>query len=123
MELVGAYFTARGRVARGIWFWRSLLLAAVALLVGLLAALVVGEAGQALVAAIYLWATSALAIQRLHDRGLSGRWLLIVLIPVFGPLWLLVQMLRRGAEGSNQYGPDPLARTGYLQVNTSRPGA
>lgn len=38
------------------------------------------------------WMLLAVAIKRLRDRGKSGLWLLIILIPLIGPLWLLVEL-------------------------------
>lgn len=53
----------------------------------------------------------ALAVyaKRWHDRGKSGWWSLIMLIPIIGPIWLLVECgILEGNRGPNQYGPDPL---------------
>lgn len=47
-------------------------------------------------------------VRRLHDRGLSGWWVLLSLIPVVGTLWLLVECgMLSGTPGSNQHGPYP----------------
>ncbi len=51
----------------------------------------------------------ALAMRRLHDTDRSGWWLLLGLIPVIGPLILLVFMAQQGTQGRNQYGPSPVA--------------
>ncbi|MBO6717865.1 MAG: DUF805 domain-containing protein [Rhizobiaceae bacterium] len=59
------------------------------------------------VASIYF----ALAIyaKRWHDRDKSGWWSLIVLIPIIGPIWLLVECgILEGTKGPNRFGPDPL---------------
>lgn len=61
----------------------------------------------AVIASIYF----ALAIyaKRWHDRGKSGWWSLIVLVPFIGGIWLLVECgILEGTRGANQYGPDPL---------------
>jgi len=59
-----------------------------------------------------------LCIRRLHDRDLSGWWLLVVLVPVAGAAWLVWQMaFRRGVLQGNRWGEDPVARRGdYLVV-------
>lgn len=83
--------------------------------------------------AIVLWGQLGICIKRLHDRGKSGWWLLIfwalpmsvnyfaqgfteyslriagaAVIGVIG-LWSLIELgFLRGAEGRNNYGPDPL---------------
>ncbi len=59
---------------------------------------------------IFLWPALALYTKRWHDRGKSGWWSLIMLIPLIGALWALVECgFLRGTEGPNQYGPDPVA--------------
>jgi uncharacterized membrane protein YhaH (DUF805 family) len=57
------------------------------------------------------WVSLSVAIKRFHDRDKSGWWLLILLVPVVGGLWYLIECgFLRGTEGSNRYGNDPLAR-------------
>ncbi len=71
------------------------------------------EASVGVLSSIYLLATLlpsiAVAMRRLHDTGRSGWWLLLSLIPLVGPIVLLVFYVLRGTPGDNQYGPDPLA--------------
>lgn len=49
----------------------------------------------------------AVGIRRLHDTGRSGWWLLIALIPLIGPIWLLVLFVMDSEAGANQFGPNP----------------
>jgi uncharacterized membrane protein YhaH (DUF805 family) len=49
----------------------------------------------------------AVSVRRLHDVGKSGWFLLIVLIPLIGAIWLLVLTLTEGDRAMNQYGDDP----------------
>ena len=49
----------------------------------------------------------AVGVRRLHDIGKSGFWILIVLIPLIGPIWLLILVVKEGDRGENLYGPDP----------------
>ncbi len=53
----------------------------------------------------------AVSVRRLHDIGKSGWMILIVLIPLIGPIWLLVLMVQDSQPGENQYGPNPKAET------------
>ncbi len=56
------------------------------------------------------WISIAVAVKRYHDRNKSGWWVLIVLVPVIGGLWYLIECgFLRGTTGPNDYGPDPLA--------------
>ncbi|MBX3567707.1 MAG: DUF805 domain-containing protein [Rhizobiaceae bacterium] len=48
--------------------------------------------------------------KRWHDRDKSGWWTLIVLVPIIGGIWLLVELgILQGTRGPNRFGPDPLA--------------
>ena len=59
---------------------------------------------------LLLWPALAVAIKRWHDRGKSGWWVLIGLIPIIGFFWVLIECgFLPGDEGPNEYGPDPLA--------------
>lgn len=63
-----------------------------------------------IVGLVFLWPVLALYAKRWHDRGKSGWWTLIGLIPFVGWIWILVELgFLPGTEGPNQYGPDPLA--------------
>src|SRR3546814_14546367 len=56
-----------------------------------------------------LWPGIVIAIKRWHDRDKSGWWILIVLIPIVGPIWALVENgFLAGTAGPNRFGPDPL---------------
>ncbi len=57
-----------------------------------------------------LWPSLAIYAKRWHDRGKSGWWVLLPLVPVIGPIWTLIECgCLKGSEGENRYGPDPLA--------------
>ena len=61
--------------------------------------------GYLLLAIITTWITIAISIKRFHDRGKSGWWCLIVLIPLIGPIWWLIELgFLRGDPGPNTYG-------------------
>jgi uncharacterized membrane protein YhaH (DUF805 family) len=56
-----------------------------------------------------LYFVFALYAKRWHDRGKSGWWTLICLVPFIGAIWFLVECgILAGTPGANQYGPDPL---------------
>ena len=58
---------------------------------------------------VMLWPSLALYTKRWHDRGKSGWWTLIILIPIIGGIWALIELgFLRGTVGPNNYGPDPL---------------
>jgi uncharacterized membrane protein YhaH (DUF805 family) len=49
----------------------------------------------------------AVAVRRLHDTDRSGWWFLLVLIPLVGPIVLLVFACLDSQPGPNKYGPNP----------------
>jgi uncharacterized membrane protein YhaH (DUF805 family) len=120
MELLSSFFLGHGRMARAQWLSRVAGMAVLCSAFGLLASQITGEGGAALFAALFMWGAAALSIQRLHDIGRAGPNLLLLLIPVLGPLWVLLLLCRRGGEGANRYGVDPLARLDYLRVDITK---
>jgi len=52
-----------------------------------------------------LWINVATTVKRYHDRNKSGFWFLIVLVPVIGGLWQLIECgFLSGTAGGNSYG-------------------
>lgn len=61
-------------------------------------------------ALLSIWPSLAIGAKRCHDRDHSGWWLLLYLIPIIGPIWLLVELgFLRGTAGANRFGSDPVA--------------
>ncbi len=62
----------------------------------------------ALVVLPLAWIKLAVLVKRWHDRNKSGFWVLIVLIPVIGPIWQMIEcFFLPGTDGPNKYGPSP----------------
>jgi uncharacterized membrane protein YhaH (DUF805 family) len=105
MDFQYLYFNFDGRIDRGQWWIGIAIIVAAHLIAGLLF-------GPGLVmfviAIILLVATVGLHVKRFHDRGKSGWWVLVFLIPVIGFIWMIVEMgLLEGEPGANAYGPPP----------------
>lgn len=109
-----AFFTSKGRLRRRTFFFRGLVLYALAIVIyGIPSWLYAADipehvkliAGLGMMAVWYLLLVQT--VLRLHDLGLSGWWALIALLPlatyVLGPGVQLVQ----GTIGPNRFGPDP----------------
>ena len=47
-------------------------------------------------------------VRRLHDTNRSGWWVLILLIPLVGMIWMIVLLCLQGTSGQNRFGEDPL---------------
>ena len=57
----------------------------------------------------------AVLVRRLHDSGKSGWYYFVSLIPIAGPIWLLILLCTEGTKGPNEYGPDPKDPTAALK--------
>ena len=59
-----------------------------------------------------LWVQAALCVKRAHDRGRSGKFVLVFLIPLV-QIWPFIELsFLRGTKGDNKHGPDPLPAPG-----------
>lgn len=113
-------FSAEGRVNRGkFWgvFFGIILANFIAITIVLILRMAFGDFGYYSGGFLFLLFYIAtlvsgimVQIKRWHDRGKSGWWVLIGLVPLIGPLWVLIECGFLIGEGdTNQYGPDPLA--------------
>ena len=126
MSVKDVLFTFRGRIPRRTyWLWSLVPVFVVGLVMGLLMPLFMTPApagsataepqisalGSVVMLLLYvplIWIGLAVGIKRWHDRGKSGAWILIALIPFVGGIWTFVECgCLRGTEGPNQYGADP----------------
>ncbi|MDB5488714.1 MAG: yhaH [Reyranella sp.] len=55
------------------------------------------------------WISLAVTVKRCHDRDKSGWWMLIMLVPLIGGIWFIIDVgFLPGTPGPNRFGPDPL---------------
>jgi len=99
----------RGRLPRvKLWIRSSLAAAAFILLFAAFDSLF-GHASTLVLYPPLLWILFALAARRYHDLGKPASRLLLLLLPLIGPIVVLFDLaFRKGTEGDNPYGPDPL---------------
>ncbi len=105
------FFSPRGRLARGRFWLAAMLLALVfAMLYTALDSWFGGAATLILYPPLF-WCVFALAAKRYHDIDKSPARLLLLVIPIVGPVWVFLDLaLRKGTEGRNRFGSDPLLR-------------
>ena len=60
-----------------------------------------------------------LAIRRLHDLDLSAFFILLSFVPVVSFFFALYLIFKKGTEGPNAYGPDPLGTGDEIPVFTA----
>jgi uncharacterized membrane protein YhaH (DUF805 family) len=113
-DVIKKYVEFSGR-ARRKEFWMFLLISVAIWLVLLIIDNLIGTGSRngGLLSGLYSLAVLlpglGLVWRRLHDTNRSGWWILIGLIPIAGPIILLVFYATEGEAGDNQYGPDPKA--------------
>ena len=56
----------------------------------------------------------AVSVRRLHDVDRSGWWILLSLVPIIGPIILLIWYVRKGTAGENRFGDEPAVRSTRL---------
>ena len=102
----------RGRIARRtFWLWGVLALIAAGVLAHALLGIarVRREPAEHIVNLLLLWPAIATSAKRWHDRNKSAWWVLIVLVPILGWCWALIENgFLRGTRGDNRFGPDPV---------------
>lgn len=102
-----ADFSGRARRSE-YWYWS--LAVALGYVVVLILEALAPALGLALLAgaALGLFLPNlAVGVRRLHDTGKSAWYLLIALIPIVGPIALLVFLATDSTSGTNRYGPSP----------------
>jgi uncharacterized membrane protein YhaH (DUF805 family) len=112
------YLSAQGRVNRKqFWLWLVLPCTAISVVLILLD-LALGtynaKDGVGLLSVIFSLVVIVPAIlvyiKRWHDRDKSGWWMLILLVPLVGAIWFLIEVgFLPGTPGPNRFGPPPMA--------------
>ena len=128
------YVVISGRAPRSEFWWWTLFLIIVNIVLGLLDGAIFGFGPDDVGAFGIIFSLATLlpsicvAGRRLHDRDMSAWWLLIGFIPIIGALVLLFFYLTKGTDGPNRFGPDPLGGGGdydsgdYAQSSIPRSG-
>ncbi|MCP4330884.1 MAG: DUF805 domain-containing protein [Alphaproteobacteria bacterium] len=116
MPVKALFFSFTGRINRATYWTRAMpVLLAYGLLVNLVVLVEVDAIGSqgpvsTLLSLAGLWPNLAVAVKRLHDRDRSGWFVLIILIPFIGAIWLIIEVwLLKGTEGPNRFDEAPTA--------------
>ncbi len=108
MPLFDLFFSLRGRVGRGDWWYATLLVLSVFTTFYIL----LDAIGLRILSWVFYpplyWTLLAVAAKRFHDRGRSGWWLLLLVVPIIGFLWLIWNLgFRAGDPVENRHGAVP----------------
>ena len=100
---IAKLFTFSGRIGRRSFWLCALVVLGISIVVAILYSI---NKGVGIVAYLPLmWVSLAASVKRWHDRGKSGAWVLISLIPVIGSIWSLVETgFLPGQIANNAYG-------------------
>jgi len=120
-SFVWIWTSFEGRIGRGTYWLKFVLpyivIAIVLTIIDMSAGLTIDDGaggGIGILSTIFsivgIWFSLAVGAKRCHDRNRSGWFQAIVLIPIIGAIWLLIELgFLKGTEGENRFGPDPLA--------------
>ncbi len=104
------YAVFNGRAGRQEYWYFVLFNILVNILLAIVAGLIGAEIGMGLLGLYTLAALIpglAVSVRRLHDTNRSGWWLFITMVPVIGPIVLLMFLLQGSQTDENQYGSIP----------------
>ncbi|MDF6044139.1 DUF805 domain-containing protein [Streptomyces sp. JH14] len=107
LDVLKKYAVFSGR-ARRQEFWMFILFHFIAAIIVVVLDVVLGTS---FLIAIYSLAVLlpilGVFVRRLHDTGRSGWWLLFWLVPLAGPITVIVFTCLEGDRSDNAHGPDP----------------
>lgn len=120
MSISQILFSFSGRIPRHTYWLAILCVTAatfvLAFIAGIFSALVGNGGRSSDEAAVFflvplyvfvIWCSLALSVKRWHDRGKSGFWVLIHLVPIIGPIWSLIELgFLEGTPGPNEFGEE-----------------
>lgn len=103
------FLFTRGRLARGRFWLAAMLLALVFAMLYTALETWFGTGATIILYPPLFWCAFALAAKRYHDIDKSPARLLLLVIPIVGPVWVFLDLaLRKGTAGRNRFGNDPL---------------
>jgi uncharacterized membrane protein YhaH (DUF805 family) len=105
MSIPKVSFKFKGRINRktfGLFFLAFLFL-------DIVLTEILGDLGEFLFILIGFFPLLTLQIQRWHDLDKSGWWTLANIVPILNLLCLIRLLSKKGTEGINRFGEDPLA--------------
>ena len=106
-SVLSQYATFSGRARRSEYWWFYLAYVLTYVVAAILDALLDVPIFTPVLFLALLIPTLAVGVRRLHDVGRSGWWLLIGLVPLAGPIVLLVFACEDGQWETNQWGVSP----------------
>lgn len=115
VRVLRQYAQFAGRARRKEYWWFALLSFVISLSLMVVDAIVFGVRPASgvhmglstLYGLAVLLPSLGVSVRRLHDTNRSGWWLLLNLVPLVGPIVILVFMCMDSTPGGNDYGSNP----------------
>ena len=125
MTLSQLLFTFEGRLNRKAYWFAVVVLFAAGLAGSIVDWILFGTGNGVIslvIAFVSFVASIAVAVKRWHDRDKSGWWVLIVLVPLIGWIWTIVENgFLRGTPGPNRFGPGVPRRKPFSTIVQIQP--
>jgi uncharacterized membrane protein YhaH (DUF805 family) len=115
------YATFEGRASRSEYWFFALFHLLLVLVSAILIPVGIGILMLVVVGLGNFLPSLAVTVRRLHDTDHSGWTYLLILIPLVGPIILLIWLCSRGSWGDNRFGFDPLS--GEVPPGYARPAS
>ena len=110
LDAIKLYFTNyvnfTGRASKSEFWWSVLFLFIAGFVAGIIDSILDVTVVSTLLSLGTFLPSLAIDIRRLHDIGKKWTWILMSLIPLAGPIILIVYFCR-ASDGDNQWGPGP----------------
>ena len=97
------YVEFTGRASRSEYWWFVLF----SILLQIVGGMINQNLGTVVALALLL-PSLAVLVRRLHDTDRSGWWALLLLLPIIGPIVLIIFAVLEGTPGPNRFGAPPL---------------
>lgn len=112
------FFSIKGRMSRSRLWAISIPYWAIFWLLFVSVENIIGPDSTWLLTLIFFAGAFCTSTKRLHDRDKSAWWLLLLIIPVIGPIWTFIELgFLKGTVGDNSHGENPLeANYDYFTV-------
>ena len=112
------WFSFRGRIGRKTYWLGYVVPIMAILIVGAIPPAFLSPESQifsiyliayAILSVVLIIPNLAASVKRLHDRGRSGWFVLLSMVPIAN-IWIFIEVcFLKGTDGPNAFGPDPLA--------------
>lgn len=122
MDKLVEMFTTGGRANRAWYLWH-IILDDLAIITGVLVFVLLASLTESMlfmlpaVGVLFagLWAGVCITVKRLHDLNRPGWHWLLLMIPLYNIYLGIMLLFKKGTDGSNEFGADPLA--GYKAIS------